>query len=111
MNTKSLLVIASTFFGILMLTVFLALFDVGLKSVIWPLEEEARREKYEESRAHVQGTIDDLYRLRTKWANADEGHKDMVEGLILRRSRDVESDELPPEIRTFVDSLRRAQRQ
>jgi len=90
---------------------FLEFFSVGVKSVIWPLEEEARREKYEESRTHVQGTIDDLYRLHTKWASASGDHKDMLEGLILRRARDVDPDEFPSEIRTFVDSLRKAKRQ
>lgn len=99
------------FFGTLLLVFSLALFDVGVKSTIWPLEEEARREKYEESRTHVQGTIDDLYRLRTKWAKASGDHKDMLEGMILRRARDVDPDEFPSEIRTFVDSLRRASRQ
>jgi len=95
------------FFGFLLLIFFLALFDVGLKKVIWPLEEEARREKYEESRTHVEGTIDDLYRLRTKWSKAEGGHKEMLEGRILRRARDVDPSELPPEIDSFVDSLRK----
>lgn len=104
-----LYVLGGSLLGFCVLVIFLSLFNVGLKSLIMPMEEEVRRETYEESRTHVQGTVDDLYGLRVKWANADKEHRDMLEGMILRRARDVESDELPSDIRTFVDSLRSSQ--
>lgn len=82
-----------------------AFFSIGLSGVLMPWQEEIRRETYEESRTHVEATIDDISRYRLKLQDAPQGQQEMISNMILRRARDIERDELPPRLRTFVDSL------
>ncbi|ABC46209.1 hypothetical protein GGP80_000952 [Salinibacter ruber] len=71
-----------------------------------PKYEEAQRETYEQSRQHVEGTVEDLMRYRVKYQEADSTHKDAVRKLILRRARDIDRADMPKDLRQWVEHLR-----
>lgn len=101
-------------YAIVLILVFGALAIGG--SLYWDrfvrqFEEETERVTYEQSRTHVEGAIDDLYRYRLKYYNADnQAHRNSLRAMILRRARDVDGEDMPRDIRTFVDSLRQTAR-
>lgn len=74
-----------------------------------PRYEEAQRKTYEESRQHVEGTVQDLMRYRVKYQSAEPGHKKALRQLILRRATDVDRAELPGQLRKWIDTLKAQQ--
>jgi hypothetical protein len=80
----------------------------GLYLYRWaaPRYEEVQRQTYEESRQHVEGTIEDLLRYRVKYQSAGSDHKKAIRQLVLRRARDLDRKEMPSQLRQWVDSLR-----
>ncbi|PQJ35613.1 hypothetical protein BSZ35_14290 [Salinibacter sp. 10B] len=71
-----------------------------------PRYEEVQRQTYEESRQHVEGTVQDLMRYRVKYQSAESDHKSAIRQLVLRRARDLDSSDMPTNLRQWVDSLR-----
>ena len=74
-----------------------------------PRYEDAQRQAYEQSRQHVEGTVEDLMRYRVKYQSVDSGHKQSLRKLILQRAADVDRSALPDRLRRWVDSLRTRQ--
>lgn len=76
-----------------------------------PRYEDAQRKTYEQSRQHVEGTVDDLMRYRVKYQSANSDHKKALRQLILQRAADVDRSALPNPLRQWIDSLRTRQQQ
>jgi len=72
-----------------------------------PKYEEAQRQTYEQSRQHVEGTVQDLMRYRVKYQEADDTHKVTIRSLVLRRAQDIDRADMPEELRQWIETLRK----
>lgn len=91
--------------SLVLLVFFLGALDVVSYATFAPWKEEVRRETYEESRTHVQGTIEELYRLKLEYEQNPE-HRSSLRSIALREVRGLEKDEIPRELRSWLDTLR-----
>ena len=99
--------------------IFVVLFGVGIfaigfgaeyvgilkSSVFMPMKEEVRRETYEESRANVRGTIEDIKRYKYKMEQ-DTGRSESPRQLILQKARNIDNEDMPPELQRFISKLK-----
>ena len=96
-------------FSLVALVVF-AIFSAGGLAIYHTFGvpyENTRRSIWEQTQSHVQGTIEDLSRLRLQYETADEGHRAALRAMIrteMDASR-IDPNLLPPDLRRFVDSL------
>ncbi len=70
-----------------------------------PQWEDARTDVYRNSKSYVEGTIRDLRRLKREYEKADESQKPALRTIIFQRSDELDYDQLPSDLRRFIDSL------
>lgn len=99
---------ASLTVGVSVLVFITVLVGGGYYLYRWaaPRYEEAQRQTYEQSRQHVEGTVEDLMRYRVKYQEADSTQKGAIRDLILRRARDIDRTDMPEELRQWIGQLR-----
>lgn len=83
--------------------------DFFLYKTFAPKYEDARRETFEHSKAYIQGTVQELQNMQFEYVKAEEKHKDALASLILRRATNIDAQELPVDLRSFIEELRREQ--
>lgn len=71
-----------------------------------PKWEELRRATYEESRAHVVGTIEHLQRLKLQFVKAsDKNEQEAIARLYLTEASSIHPRHLPEDLRRFGENL------
>ena len=75
--------------------------------VFAPKYEASKRKTFEESKAYHEGTVQELQNMQFEYIKADEGHKKALGDIILRRAADFPQDELPPDLKEFIDQLKK----
>lgn len=71
-----------------------------------PLNEQVRRETYEQSRAFREGTVRDLENMQLEYARGGDAQKAAIKSVALHRLADVDPSLLTPELRDFRAELR-----
>jgi hypothetical protein len=74
-----------------------------------PKEEAVRRNTFEQSKAYNQGMIQELQNMQFQYVQADKEHKAALASIILHRAADYDENRLPPDLASFIDSLRNGQ--
>lgn len=101
-------------FGVVIaaLAVFLALIwvfqgnDFFLYRAFAPKYEQVRRETFEQTKSYKQGTIQELQNMQFEYIKSDKAHQDALADIILRRAADFGDENLPTDLRSFVQKLR-----
>ncbi len=81
--------------------------DFFLYKVFAPAYEQVRRETFEQTKSYNQGMIQELQNMQFEYAKAAPEQKDALASIILHRAADYDMDKLPPDLRQFVQQLRR----
>ena len=89
-----------------LLSWFILANNLGLTKVFLPRQEAVRRETFEQSKAFVQGTTQELENMQVEYMKADKGHKQALASIILHRAASVDETLLPSGLRAFIQSLR-----
>ena len=80
--------------------------DLALRSFFAPKQEAVRRETFEQSKAYQEGMAQEVRAMQMDYISAGPEHKDALASVILHRTADCE-DQLPSDLRSFVDSLKK----
>jgi hypothetical protein len=70
-----------------------------------PQWEDARTDVYRNSKSYVEGTIRDLRRLKREYEAAEDSQQSTLRTIILQRSDELDYDQLPSDLRRFIESL------
>lgn len=79
--------------------------SLALYRTFAPQWEDARTDVYRNSKSYVEGTIRDLRRLKREYEKAEESQQSTLRTIILQRSDELDYDQLPSDLRRFIDSL------
>jgi hypothetical protein len=79
--------------------------SLALYRTFAPQWEDARTDVYRNSKSYVEGTIRDLRRLKREYEKAEESQQSTLRTIILQRSDELDYDQLPGDLRRFVESL------
>lgn len=71
-----------------------------------PLNEQVRRETYEQSRAFQEGTVRDLENLRMDYASGNDAQKAAIRSVAIHRLADVPQELLTPSLRQWANEMR-----
>lgn len=74
-----------------------------------PKYEQARRETFEQTKSYTQGTIQELQNMEMEYIKGTADQKDAMRSIILHRAADFGEDRLPPDLRSFIISLKTQQ--
>ena len=72
-----------------------------------PREEAVRRETFEQSKAYVQGTIQELYKQQVEYAKATPEQKVALSSVIRHQAAGFDEKLLPDDLKQFIDQLKR----
>lgn len=79
--------------------------DLALQSFFAPRQEAVRHSTFEQSKAYQEGMAQEVRAMQMEYVQASPEHKDALTSVILHRVADCE-DQLPGDLRSFVDSLK-----
>lgn len=71
-----------------------------------PKKEAVRREVFEQSKAYQQGMVQELQNMQFEYVKATPEQKSALAAIILHRAADFDENEMPPDLRAFVQQLR-----
>ena len=71
-----------------------------------PRQEAVRRETFEQSKAYVQGTIQELYKLQVEYAKATPEQKVALSSVIRHQAAGFDEKLLPDDLKQFIDQLK-----
>lgn len=81
--------------------------DFFLYKYFAPKEESVRRQVFEQSKAYNQGMVQELQNMQFEYLRTtDQKSKDAMASIILHRAADYDQDQLPPDLRSFIQSLK-----
>lgn len=67
---------------------------------------DADREVFENSKPYIHGTIENLVRLKLEYETADnDSHRKAIKNLVLVQMANIDRNQVPYNINTWVDSL------
>jgi hypothetical protein len=75
-----------------------------------PKLEDSRREVFENTKSYQQGYLQELENMQFEWVKAAPEQKDALASIILHRAADFDQTKLTPELREFIDELRKERR-
>ena len=80
-----------------------------LYQVFAPKYEQVRRDTFEQSKAYNQGMIQELQNMQFEYVKATPDQQAALASIILHRAADFDIDqpEVPPDLRRFIQQLRR----
>jgi hypothetical protein len=83
--------------------------DLAIYKFWAPKQENAKRQVFEQTQSYVEGKREYLTRLRLEYETADEGHKAALREMILSEAANVDLSKLPPDLVSFIQSLKNNQ--
>lgn len=107
---KTIGIVVAALLGITLLAFFFQGTDFFLYKVFAPRYEGVRRETFEQSKAYQQGMIQELENMQFEYLQATPPQQEGLRSIILHRVADFPDEELPPHLRSFIEQLRREQR-
>lgn len=72
-----------------------------------PKYEDARREVFENTKSFRDGMITELESMQHDYAMGNTEQKAALKPIILRRAAQIDPNDLPPHVRSFVDEIRK----
>ena len=104
---KIFLVVLAVIVGCLLLDWAIQGNDWLVYRVFAPKMEAARRQTFEQSKAFIHGTIQDLEQKMYDYKTSkDELQKKALAGLIIQNASEISPDQLPADLRSFIDQLK-----
>lgn len=73
--------------------------------VFSPVEEQTRRQTFEQSKAFRDGMVHDLQDMQIQWINASDANKPAIAYIIKDRAAGIDPAALPHGLRNFIASL------
>jgi hypothetical protein len=89
------------------LIICLIAFGLAVRSVIATTQEQIRYDTFQQSSAHIKGTINDLRGLQSTYLVAEPEQKPMLRAIIVKRADDTDSAKTPDDLAFFIDDMRR----
>jgi len=83
--------------------------DFFLYKYFAPKQEAVRRQVFEQSKAYNQGMIQELQNMQFQYLQTDKDHQAALAGIILHRAADYDIDKLPPDLYSFIQTLKNNQ--
>lgn len=80
--------------------------DFFLTKFFSPRYEAVRRDTFEQSKAYNAGMVQELQNMQFEYVRATPEQKDALASIILHRAADYDTRQLPPDLRSFIQSLR-----
>lgn len=105
-----LAIISSIIGGIIILLTLIWTFqgnDFFMYKFFAPKYEEVRREVFENTPSYKWGMIQELQNMQFKYEQAIPEQKGALKAIILQRANQYGIDRLPPDLHTFVLSLKK----
>lgn len=99
-------------YGVLGLIAILALSwvamgnDFFLYKFFAPKREEVRREVFEQTKSYNQGMIQEIQNFQFEYIKATPEQQKGLAAIILHRAADYDVNQLPPDLRSFIEKLR-----
>lgn len=97
--------------------VFLLVLTFGLNAIglinmkiFAPASEQIRRETFEETKSYNQGVAQEISTFQQQYITATPSQRDALASVILHRTADYDLSKLPPDLRSFIEKLRRGER-
>ncbi len=85
--------------------------DFFLYKTFAPRYEQVRRETFEESRAFNQAMIQELQNMQFEYVKAPTESQAALRKIILHRAADYPEDRMPTDLRSFIQQLKREERE
>jgi len=79
--------------------------ELAMQAIFSPKFEQVRRTTFEQSKAYNQGVVQELQNMQFQYLQADKEHRGALAALIKHRAADYPHDQLPPDLRLFIESL------
>jgi len=83
--------------------------DFFLYKYFAPKQEAVRRQVFEQSKAYNQGMIQELENMQYQYIQTDKDHQSALGSIILHRAADYDVDKLPPDLYSFIQTLKNNQ--
>ncbi len=83
--------------------------DFFLYRYFAPKQEAVRRQVFEQTKSYNQGMVQELQNMQFEYVQAKPAQQAALASIILHRAADYDVDRLPPDLRSFIADLRRAQ--
>ena len=80
--------------------------SLALYTYFGPKFENTRRQVFEGTKSYNQGMIQELQNMQFEYEQADDSHKAVLGSLILHRVADYDVSKLPPDLYTFIETLK-----
>jgi len=80
--------------------------DFFMYKLFAPKYEQVRRETFEQTKSYNQGMIQELMAYQFEYIKADPAHKTALAAIILHRSADFPLDNMPLDLRNFINDIR-----
>lgn len=100
--------VAGAFLALIALVWVIQGSDFFLYKVFAPKYEAARRETFEQSKAYNDGMAQELRAMQMEYIKATPDQQTALASVILHRVDGYPEDQLPEDLRTFVNDLKRA---
>ena len=68
-------------------------------------QTSAETDVYRQTKSYVEGTIRDLREMQVEYIKAEDDHKDALRSLILHRAGEIDREDLPLDLQSFLDDL------
>ena len=72
-----------------------------------PKSEAVRRQVFEQTKSYNQGMIEELQNMHFEYVLAGESQRAALASIILHRTADYDDEQLPADLRLFVQGLRK----
>ena len=103
-------VIGSLIVGLFVFALAGPLLNVGVKSIIMPMEEEVRQETWKRSTAHVEGTVEQIESLHMRYYSTDSASlENAIEGRLIRKYNELHPDDrdaVSVDVRELITQLK-----
>ena len=80
--------------------------NLAMTSVFAPMQEQVRRNTFEQSKAYNDGMIKELEAMQFEYIQAEPEHQAALRSLILNRAVGFPNDNLPPDLKNFLNELK-----
>ncbi|CAB4152694.1 hypothetical protein UFOVP602_19 [uncultured Caudovirales phage] len=92
-------------FYCLLLGWILAANGIAMGAIFSPLQEQVRRETFEQSKAYNDGMVQEIRAMQFEYIKADADHKIALASVIKHRIAGYPENNFPSDISSFIRSL------
>jgi len=103
---KYFFAIISFLLSIVLLSWFFQGNDFFMYKLFAPKYEQVRRETFEQTKSYNQGMIQEIQNMQFDYIKAEPSQKLALASIILHRSADFPIDNMPLDLRNFINELR-----